>query len=676
MGITTLNSNELIVQFDYDKIDSDFDFYKITTSDQFIKNGAQFLDLENVKISAIQFENGKNFWVMFTKKNIFQNDLVKILNEKENGDSLSIEYNDSRSVPQNILAQLFLNALTSPQDKRLSFNNLSGKLLCLRPEWLNKQGNFVSSLNCLEIKVERNMCVKLMAHSMTSLALKKQMIFEKRKFIDYPQYSFSDHNYTLKRVLTAEKGKKENFIIKPINGRKASITFLDFSNYEKFLNTKIGVLYVILRALRDEFGQYITVDFKSYEVNEVLEYKRNSLQKYKHVVEQMLLDFEINFVDKVNLLDSEKYLKEVANKIKEIFPDVKYSFNKKLSKSKFNIRYIHDKSFYKDNGNDPYQENLDGYTVQHITPETFNYNVDAAVYNILKELVIKKDISNGTITLVDWNEYGYTSDWIFGLYEYDKYYFMTIHPNGTFQIEVLDRNLFNRSEYDKYMDYFISNENESKTLGLVKDADGNINLIKNTNMFSMPNFSNIGSKLEKAKEKKFLGEEVIVWLESLDKITDDKTLKDELEKAISKIDKNAHYAKNDIVKFFSRNNTKRQVVDHIFTNYDILLKTYIRGKKERSENFSGNIDINYFDCSDTSAKYSVGEIGSGMPQHIEKATPIREIQAVDGSKLIFKDLLPLMGVEFVRYGRLTVVPFPFKYLREYITQNVKNNFNK
>ena len=47
---------------------------------------------------------------------------------------------------------------------------------------------------------------------------------------------------------------------------------------------------------------------------------------------------------------------------------------------------------------------------------------------------------------------------------------------------------------------------------------------------------------------------------------------------------------------------------------------------------------------------------------------MREIQAVEGSKLIFKKVLPLMGVEFVRYGMLTVVPFPFKYLREYIVK--------
>ena len=53
---------------------------------------------------------------------------------------------------------------------------------------------------------------------------------------------------------------------------------------------------------------------------------------------------------------------------------------------------------------------------------------------------------------------------------------------------------------------------------------------------------------------------------------------------------------------------------------------------------------------------------------------MREIQAVEGSKLIFKKVLPLMGVEFVRYGMLTVVPFPFKYLRERFKfcVNVKN----
>ena len=76
-----------------------------------------------------------------------------------------------------------------------------------------------------------------------------------------------------------------------------------------------------------------------------------------------------------------------------------------------------------------------------------------------------------------------------------------------------------------------------------------------------------------------------------------------------------------------------------------------------------------------SARFSVGEIGNGMKYTIERASAVREIQAVDGSRLIFKELLPLMGVEFVRYGMLTVIPFPFKYLREYIEKyGNKNDF--
>ena len=49
-----------------------------------------------------------------------------------------------------------------------------------------------------------------------------------------------------------------------------------------------------------------------------------------------------------------------------------------------------------------------------------------------------------------------------------------------------------------------------------------------------------------------------------------------------------------------------------------------------------------------------------------------EVSRKDGIAVIFKKVLPLMGVEFVRYGMLTVVPFPFKYLREYIVKEEKS----
>lgn len=183
MSIKKLYSNELLASFEYSNIDKDYDFYYVTTSDKYIKGGATFLDIDDIKISALQFESGKSFWVMLPKNAISRAEFVRLLNAKEDGDSLSIKSMTSSSIPEYLLTQLFLNALTSPVDEMISFNNLSGKLLCFRPAWLNKdKENFIWGMQCLEVKIGDDMCVKLVAHRLTSLALKKQMKFEKESY--------------------------------------------------------------------------------------------------------------------------------------------------------------------------------------------------------------------------------------------------------------------------------------------------------------------------------------------------------------------------------------------------------------------------------------------------------------------------------------------------------------
>ena len=112
-------------------------------------------------------------------------------------------------------------------------------------------------------------------------------------------------------------------------------------------------------------------------------------------------------------------------------------------------------------------------------------------------------------------------------------------------------------------------------------------------------------------------------------------------------------------------NTKKAVVKSVYENTGVMLYAYLRGEEARNEYLSGALDINYIKMSDDTARFCVGEIGSGMKYSIERASIIREVQAVENSSLVFDAVLPLMGVEFVRYGMLTVMPFPFKYLREY-----------
>lgn len=388
MSIKKLYSNELLASFEYSNIDKDYDFYYVTTSDKYIKGGATFLDIDDIKISALQFESGKSFWAMLPKNAISRAEFVRLLNAKEDGDSLSIKSMTSSSIPEYLLTQLFLNALTSPVDEMI---------------------------------------------------------------------------------------------------------------------------------------------------------------------------------------------------------------------------------------------------------------------------------------------YGYKADWLFGVVVDGTYYFMTIHPDGSFKIEALKRNLFTMTEYDKYMDYFGLNEENKNdyrgVIGLVKDAEGNINLIKDTNMYSMPDYTAMGDVLKNvASEGRFPGKDVVTWLRLVMDTTDKIKVHAELDIVIPHIDVNAEYTKANVMGLFKGITTKKEVVRYVFENTGIMLYAYLRGEEERREYLSGNIDINYFDYDDTHAKYSVGEIGNGMKYTIERASVVREIQAVEGSKLIFKKVLPLMGVEFVRYGMLTVVPFPFKYLREYIVK--------
>lgn len=675
MNIKKLYSNELQVSFEYADIDRDYDFYYVTTSDKYIKGGKTFLDIDDIKISALQFENGKSFWVMLPKNSISRAEFVRLLNEKEDGDSLSIKAMTSSSIPEYLLTQLFLNALTSPIDEMISFNNLSGKFLCFRPAWLNKdKENFIWGLQCLEAKVGDDMCVKLIAHRMTALALKKQMKFEKRKLQDYPQYEFSYNNNTLKRVSNENKDRRENFIVKSVDGERGNITFFDFSDYETFSCTKMGVLYDILNALQEEFGKYIHINFKQYNIDKVLEYKRKSLEAYKDIVTEEVINSGINIVDAVQSETSEDYLQDVADRINKVIPEAKCSVGKSLSKKKFNVRYIHDKSFYSDLEEDPHQENMEDYVVQHITVENFKCQSAAAVYNILKELVIKKDIAVGKITLLDWSQFGYKADWLFCVVAEGTYYFMTIHPDGTFKIRSLERNLFTMAEYDKYMDYFGLNEENKNdyrgVIGLIKDADGNINLIKDTNMYSIPDYTAIGDVLKSvANEGRFSGKDVVTWLRAVMNMTNKMKVQAELDIVIPNIDMNAEYTKTEIMGLFKGITTKKEVVRYVFENTGIMLYAYLRSEEERNKYLSGNVDVNYIEQDKGMARFTVGEIGNGMKYTIERASVIREIQAVEGSKLIFKELLPLMGVEFVRYGMLTVIPFPFKYLREYITKN-------
>ena len=668
----SLSSNELIADFEYSEINNAYSFFKVNTSEKYIKGGASFLDLDDLTfVRSVVFERGKSFFVMTVASEISTSGMMKALCNYDGGDSLSIDQVKAEELKPHILLQLFINSLSNPEDEICSYNNLSGKLLCYKPSWIDRDDDGILwGLNCVEICVNTDMCLRMSAHRMTSLRLKSKMKFEKRKIHEYPQYEFSYNNHTLRRVRGDKIGDKANLIQKPIDGERGGVSFFDFSSFDTFSCTKIGILYDVIRLIRNQFCQYFSVTFKTYDIDKTLAYSRKELEEYKKIVSDQLVSSGINVIDEVKSSTSEAYLQDLCEIIKDTIPGIRCSMGKRMSKGKVNIRYIHDKQYYDEQ--DPHTDIGEEYAVQHITVENFSYKAKAAVENILKELVIKKDIKDKKLSLINWGDYKFNADWIFGTVINKEFYFMNIHPDGSFDIQKMVKNLFNMTEYDAYMDYFnvddYSSGDYSGVIGLIKDSSGNINLIKDTNLISIPSVEQIGDILNNVSSNAvFSGEELISLLRDTMTGTDDVKVRAELDILIPTIDKNLEYDKSSVMNLLKGIKTKKAVVKNVYESTGILLYAYLRGEEARNDYMSGTLDINYLEESDKVAKFCVGEIGSGMKYSMERACVIREVEAVADSKLIFNDVLPLMGVEFVRNGMLTVMPFPFKYLREYIT---------
>ncbi|OGO76484.1 MAG: hypothetical protein A2Y23_01850 [Clostridiales bacterium GWB2_37_7] len=669
-----MHTNEICVNFNFSKIQRDFDIYKITTSEKYIPGGAFVLDkpLMTLKARSIVFEYGRSFYLLFLKDTIIPNDLRRILINEEKGDSLSLEVILAEQMPKHLLLQLFLNGINNPLNDILSFNNLTGKLICYRNDWINKdKENFIWGLDCLELKVSSDMCLNMMAHRMSSITLRKKMKFEKRQFHDYPQYLFADYNYAIKRADKETLNQKENFIMKPADDERASITYMNFENLQKFECTKIGLLYKVLNIIKEDYKDYLKVELKQYEINKCLEYRYRNLNQFKDVVKESVSSCGINLIDCIGNETSKLYLIKVKEQLRKIVSGVEVSTGKRISKQKLNIKLIHNKKYYEEMSYDPHNDVVEGAAVQHITLEDFMLNTDIATANVLKELIIKKDIAHKRISIINWNDFRYENDWIFGIKNNDHYYFMTIHPDGTFEIKSMVRDLFNMTDYDKLMDYFGHNDGTKgvyhNVLGLIRDWIGNINLIRDTNQITLPEVIAIGDTLTLAdRNVKFLGSYV---KEALEHIVNTRVISNKYIIIFEEVKKQfideVEYSKTEILKKLSSQTAKKLLTKYVLEDTGELLYLFLRSQEKRSELFPGVLDINYIDLGPKEAIYNVGTVGAGMQPYIERASVVRQIEAVEGDKLFFKELLPLMGVEFVRYGMLTVIPFPFKYLREY-----------
>lgn len=108
-------------------------------------------------------------------------------------------------------------------------------------------------------------------------------------------------------------------------------------------------------------------------------------------------------------------------------------------------------------------------------------------------------LQNGRISLFDWQALNYQNDWSFGIAsegEPRRYYFMTVHSDGSFSIKEQTLNLFEQSEYDDCVAIFEDEKRSSEQVrGIIRDGNGKINVIRDTGWYTIPQIEQIQEEL-------------------------------------------------------------------------------------------------------------------------------------------------------------------------------------
>ncbi|WP_373479485.1 hypothetical protein [Geminocystis sp.] len=781
-------TNRLKFTFHFDNIKNDFIFLAFKRIDNNGRWwGAKVLDYllgEQYKALAVCYtekyafamfkKQENNAYQLITRLRNYSDDDTQENEKKEDFTVNEVEIknlnidNEENFIDSEALARLLLNYLGSSRSKypSLQFSNLTGCLLKVPSLNSNK---LYKSIQVGEVNLNYNNNTDnefLLNVSMATYRLKIDIFSELKtatgkrkiqvqKYLNRPQYVIYDSNNILRRWLerTDTNDPKKTYIKAGKNGKKAHEDFIIFKNIDDFKNSRGGILHQVINEINEHLNKYITVEFIPLKIDECIEFdSKNLIFKKPEKLHYILDNQRINIVDLVKDETSQELVNDIQELLKPYFKDQNLiSINNHEIEGVFNVLIIHDKNYYQCNKiEDQYllsdsitpRQNLTIESVKKINNKKIDdKKLQPIIKTLIKELIIKQDISRKKISLFEWSNLVKSSDsktlkpsksnfqkntqlslfdagnsddddldiisgkkWIFGMYQAsnnDKenkdtstITFMTINHDGSFEFENLDtrESLFNDHKYQDYHNYIeqaIFRENKTKSSfqfeGFVMSDSGDINLIFRSDEITLPPLQEIESLFKKIDEK--LPEELKDGVKLADIVEKFLQLYPNLKK--EKFDAFCEQLKNNYAYDISkkelynliqqylgsqRNNNGKisytantdeatKFRDYLLEKYQVRFR-FPKDNEILNSLFANSLNINYFGETDTEAYYFVGDRTDQIQTSFKDACHIRKIIAIKGCKLIFRDLLKTMDVDFVRTGQSTVIPFPFKYIRE------------
>ena len=671
-------TNKFTPHYNYENIDKDFDIFMVTkTSDKLERTNILDIPSSEFNARAVQYLWGYSAFVLFDKDSVKESKFRSTLQELYQDvkvKRIDVLDEDERTVfyGQNyLLANLLINTIKSPQFGEFRYNNLTGSLLYHESSWTHKK----QYIWFLKIFFERGMHLRLSVKTF------------KKAYSSHGEkgYIFDSLTGAFRKRLKSDDYSGKVYVEGGNKKIHNTVEYLKFKNIKQFNSSKMGIMEQFLRDANDSLKDYVVFnpvsidDFNEYKE---LKLKNNTAQTTE--IEKLLCLSGVNIVDCCETEESRYIISQLENEIKN-----RYGLDTHLGRlddKKYNIRIIHNKEYYENNidVSDPHQDDLCGYVVQHITLEDF---LDEGEMNqhgfdkIIQELIIKGDIHNKKMTIYNWSKLGFTEVWNFVIREkfylddkkhYFVYLVMHVKPDGS-----IDFDRFNNKDYviteerELIMSSFDNFQSEAKRTGnevegLIYIDINNINAIIRTLEFTRPDTKYLYKALSETEESTVLQKSELVELikEFSDEYEEYKTyslqLIEQLESEKSILTKGEFKTLMNV-----RLKPAKALNRWLYDKHNLWI--YSEVKSLKNELYMTNIvNIKYFEKEDEfekSLNYFVG-LKSLLNYKVDKSCIIRKIVA-ENEIINSKELFSLMAVEFVRNGQYTVLPFPFKYLREY-----------
>ena len=457
--------------------------------------------------------------------------------------------------------------------------------------------------------------------------------------------------------------------------------------------------------MNDNLSKYISIDIVERE--DAQEFEISNLEK-KGISEreygEMLQKKGVVIVDENDSEISKDIVAKLQEELEKYY-HVKAAVGN-LSEDAYNIRIIHDGEYYAENEtHDRHSDNLKGYIVQHITEEAEHFtNTKGSspdIKKIVQELIIKGDVREQIISIYDWARLDSGKDWTFVIRKkiktkfgenaahinhvnkkalnYFNYYRLKIDCNGEMEFDTYcDSNQDETEEWSKicYAYDFVEDKHrgvQNQVEGLMYSDIDNIHAILLTREKTLPNISALMDTLMETDVKERVSKELLLKalddfetenIDSKDCIFEWKNkVSEETEMITKKALKKILNMRTGIASKFNR---------FLHEKYGVWIDGELRkGEFEATYQIGNLLNIKYeYNENDyldgRTFVYYVGAKSKKLAY--PNACCMRKVISL-GEELEYEEVLPLMAVEFVRNSQYTVIPFPYKYLREYIAQS-------